>query len=88
VRHVALVEGDGAGYDVKSFQLDGTHRFIEVKTTRDRAESAFFITANEVEFPKTHAATYSLYGYTSSTRRRAGIFYVQDGSLLRTQRSR
>jgi hypothetical protein len=35
VRHVAVFEGDGAGYDVASFELDGSERFVEVKTMSD-----------------------------------------------------
>ncbi len=34
VVHVAKVEGDGAGYDIKSYTSDGEQKFIEVKTTR------------------------------------------------------
>jgi hypothetical protein len=34
IRHVAKMEGDGAGYDVLSFNKDGTVKYIEVKTTR------------------------------------------------------
>jgi hypothetical protein len=33
VKHVAIEEGDGAGYDVKSFFVDGRPKYIEVKTT-------------------------------------------------------
>jgi hypothetical protein len=33
VLHTATVEGDGAGFDIRSFFLDGRPRFIEVKTT-------------------------------------------------------
>ena len=34
VIHVSQIEGDGAGYDIKSFHEDGTVKYIEVKTTR------------------------------------------------------
>jgi hypothetical protein len=39
--HIAELEGDGAGYDVRSFELDGTPRFIEVKTTRGGKQEDF-----------------------------------------------
>jgi len=61
VRHVAALEGDGAGYDVESFELNSSTKFIEVKTTRDGAETPFFISSNEVEFSKRHSTQYALY---------------------------
>ena len=33
LEQVSITKGDGTGYDVKSFNADGTVRFIEVKTT-------------------------------------------------------
>jgi hypothetical protein len=31
VRHVAVEEGDGAGYDVLSYEEDGRELYVEVK---------------------------------------------------------
>lgn len=61
VRHVALEEGDGAGFDVLSFDADGKEIFIEVKTTRGHEETDFFLTANEYEFFRLHPESYALY---------------------------
>jgi hypothetical protein len=36
--------GDGAGYDIGSFRLDGRERLIEVKTTNLGSRTPFFIT--------------------------------------------
>ena len=47
VVHVSVVEGDGAGYDIGSFSEDGEVRYLEVKTTRSGATSAFFVSPNE-----------------------------------------
>ena len=59
VEHVALTDV-GAGYDILSFELDGSPRHIEVKTTRsDR--SGFEITVNEVETAAVLGQTYWLY---------------------------
>ncbi len=33
IEHVSLTQGDGIGFDVRSFESNGTDRFIEVKTT-------------------------------------------------------
>src|SRR5215467_424001 len=41
VVHVAKLEGDGAGYDIKSYTLGGEEKFIEVKTTRGDKRTAF-----------------------------------------------
>jgi Domain of unknown function (DUF3883)/Domain of unknown function (DUF3427) len=72
VRHVAEIEGDGAGYDVLSFAKDGTVKYIEVKTTRGSAETAFFLSANELAFARqhsTHYFVYRIYGYHSRRTR-------------------
>ena len=42
VKHVAK-EDDTAGYDVLSFELDGDEKYIEVKSTRRKAEHASFL---------------------------------------------
>jgi hypothetical protein len=47
VRWTAAEDGDGAGYDISSFNLDGGPRLIEVKTTNGSARTPFFITRNE-----------------------------------------
>lgn len=42
--------GDGAGYDVASFEPDGRERLIEVKTTNGGALTPFFLSENERAF--------------------------------------
>lgn len=59
VRHVAL-EDDGLGYDIASFEIDGTPRYVEVKGTLASIETRFFITANEFECAKRLAKQYVL----------------------------
>lgn len=68
--HTALVEGDSAGYDIRSFNDDGSDRHIEVKTTKGPSTNAFFISPNELDFSDKHAASYvilRLHGYDSKT---------------------
>ena len=80
VRHVAVVEGDGAGYDVASFTPDGEPVYIEVKTTRGPAGAAFFMSANELCFGRLHAdryAVYRVFEYDDATD--SGRFYVAGG---------
>ena len=48
VEHVAAT-ADGDGYDIRSFEPDGTDRYVEVKTTTKRRDFAFHFTINELE---------------------------------------
>ncbi|MEX2220117.1 MAG: DUF3883 domain-containing protein [Phycisphaerales bacterium] len=61
VRWVADLDGDGLGFDVRSFDLDGAEVWIEVKTTNRAKEAPFYVTANEVNVSKAHADRYCLY---------------------------
>lgn len=55
-------EGDGLGYDIRSFDVEnGCERFIEVKTTNCGKYTPFFISANELAFSRNNAEQYSLY---------------------------
>jgi len=49
VRWVAREEGDGAGYDVLSFDDSSQPRLIEVKTTNGSARTPFYLSRNERE---------------------------------------
>lgn len=48
VRWTALQDGDGAGYDIFSFESDGRERLIEVKTTNGWERTPFHVTRNEL----------------------------------------
>lgn len=48
VRWVADQDGDGAGFDILSFEADGKERLIEVKTTNGSEKTPFFLTRNEM----------------------------------------
>ena len=61
VTHVSVTEGDGAGFDILSFEPDGRERFIEVKTTRFAKETPFFASGNEVDFANANASQFHLY---------------------------
>ncbi|MFP4003879.1 MAG: DUF3883 domain-containing protein [Alphaproteobacteria bacterium] len=47
VRWVSQEDGDGAGYDILSFDPRGKERLLEVKTTAGYQRTPFFITGNE-----------------------------------------
>jgi hypothetical protein len=61
VRHVSVLDGDGLGYDVRSFDLGGNERFIEVKTTRYARHLPFLVTRNEVDFSEERPTQFMLY---------------------------
>ena len=48
VRWVSEEDGDGAGYDILSFDANGNERFLEVKTTVGSEITPFYITRNEL----------------------------------------
>lgn len=61
VKHIAKELGDGAGYDILSFDLDGNEKYIEVKTTRGSFNSTIYITRNELEWSKVVKDKYFMY---------------------------
>jgi hypothetical protein len=82
VIHVSLVEGDGAGYDIRSFDEEGEERHLEVKTTRSGIASGFFLSPNEIAFSDAHPTTFVLirvFDYDPDTK--SGRCYRSPGAL-------
>lgn len=50
VRWISDEEGDGAGYDILSFDRSGSERFLEVKTTPGHQTTPFYLSENERRF--------------------------------------
>jgi len=50
IRWISEEDGDGAGYDILSFDAKGNERFLEVKTTVGSDITPFYITRNELSF--------------------------------------
>jgi len=48
IRWVSQEDGDGAGYDILSFDDKGSERLLEVKTTVGSETTPFYITRNEL----------------------------------------
>jgi len=70
IKHTSKDEGDGTGFDIQSFDLEGNKIFIEVKTTKGRKNSTFFVTRNELErskIEKDNYYIYRLYNYNETT---------------------
>ena len=61
VEHVAATMGDGLGFDVLSFDLDGRERLIEVKTTSFGELTPFFVSRNELARSEADREQYHLY---------------------------
>lgn len=61
IKHISSEKGDGAGFDISSFEEDGSQRLIEVKTTKGGYSQPFYITRNELEKSRTEKVNYYLY---------------------------
>ena len=68
VRWVADEDGDGAGYDIASFNPDGSPRLIEVKTTNGWERTPFYISRNELAVADERRAEWSLIRLWNFTR--------------------
>lgn len=61
IEQVSVTSGPSAGFDIKSFEEDGSDRFIEAKTTKYGKNTPFFVTPNELQFSKENSSNYYLY---------------------------
>ena len=61
VRWVAQEDGDGAGYDIHSYDRQGNDRLIEVKTTQGARSTPFFVTRNELSLAHERPEHFRLY---------------------------
>jgi len=52
--------GDGAGFDIASFEIDGRPRLIEVKTTNGSATTPFYLSENERSFSDERPEAFAL----------------------------
>lgn len=68
IRWVSQVDGDGAGYDILSFDTDGNDRLIEVKTTNGWERTPFYITRNELAVAEERRASWRLVRLWNFTR--------------------
>lgn len=71
LKWVARDEGDGHGYDIRSFDEAGEERLIEVKTTRGINTTPFFISRNEAKVAEDRGDAYRIYrvfGYDRSPK--------------------
>lgn len=61
IEHVTADNGDGPGYAIHSYGLDGSDRLIEVKTTCYGRETPFYVSAHEVAISQRHGDRFWIY---------------------------
>lgn len=83
VEHVSQTAGDGLGYDISSFDLDGKPRFIEVKTTRRGVNWPMLISRNEVDTSDDLADHYHVYRVFEFAKPKPGLYQLH-GPIRRT----
>jgi Domain of unknown function (DUF3883) len=83
VRWVSDLDGDGFGYDVRSFEPDGAERLLEIKTTCGHERTAFWLTRREIDVAAEKSDTYRI-RRVFHFRNRAQMFEIPpplDGTL-------
>lgn len=83
VVHISKVEGDGAGYDIKSYNIDGSEKFIEVKTTKGHLNTDFFMSPREILFSKLNDKHFFLYRVYGVTKENNASFYIIRGDVTK-----
>jgi hypothetical protein len=61
IEQVSETVGPSAGFDIHSFEENGSDRFIEAKTTKYGKNTPFFISPNELRFSRDNSSRYFLY---------------------------
>lgn len=79
VRHVSVEDGDGLGFDVQSFDVNGAERFLEVKTTIRSERQPFYVSRNEVQLSVEEPERFTLVRVFHLERQPG--FYELPGSL-------
>ena len=77
IEQVSETQGPAAGFDILSFEKNGTDRFIEVKTTKYGKNTPFFVTRNELAFSESKADRYHLYRLFRFSKDQPRLFTLQ-----------
>lgn len=82
VEHSSMIQGDGLGYDVLSFDENENVKYIEVKCTTGSRERPFFITGNELARSKKEGSNYFLYRlYNLDEKNMTADYFIIQGDL-------
>lgn len=79
IEHVSESVGDGLGFDIHSYEQDGSDRFIEVKTTKYAKPTPFYLSSNEVAVSRLKGPRYHLYRLFDFGKRTR--LYTLEGAL-------
>lgn len=79
VQWISKEVGDGAGYDIRSFDSFGTERLVEVKTTNLHRRFPFVVSRNEVRVSEQTRERYRLYRLFQFSREPR--FFILPGAL-------
>ena len=74
--------GDGAGYDILSYDSKQQPRYIEVKTTNGGHKTAFIISRNELDFSQESGDAFHLYRIFQF--RKSPLMYMLRGDVSKT----
>lgn len=80
VQWVSKDIGDGAGFDILSKNLNGTDKYIEVKTTKLSKETPIYISKNEVSFATKMKSSFLLYRVFNFDQ--APQFFIKQGEYI------
>lgn len=61
IEHCSVTQGDGLGYDIRSYEATGADRLIEVKTTRYTRYAPFYLSQKELQISRERQSEYHLY---------------------------
>lgn len=61
IEHTSVEEGDGAGFDIRSYETDGSDRFIEVKTTKGGIYTPVYLSRKELRVSEDKGGRYHLF---------------------------
>jgi len=80
VEHTAAKK-DGAGYDIKSYDTEGNTKYIEVKTTKGKCDTTFYVSESERVFSEKNSKFYLYRVYNYNEQTRTGDIMIIQGSL-------
>ncbi len=75
--HSSRLTNDGASYDIKSYDEDGNEIFIEVKTTKSKIDTPFYMSNKEYQFAIHYKKQYQIYRiYDFNPKKGYGKLYI------------
>ena len=80
IKHVSTIN-DSAGYDILSYNEDGSERFIEVKTTKGPIGTDFYISPGELKFSRENKNFYIYRVYEFVAEDMTGKIYIKQGDV-------